>query len=1048
MQLKDTQGKQFLVKIIRINCIFKAILNQSMYPRTKSLKYWKSLIFIFVLMAAMPFTTQAQDTTDKQYDINESKLVKKVNKLLDTTQKKITNSILNRARKIANKADTGINKLAKNSLKEVEKPLPYERLLKKKYTLARRAYQNTVSQYNYLFNAQEEFNELIANARSSYQEDYTNLINFYDYDLATTSKTSIDSIIYRCNANIVLHDLRSNWVDDSYLLLAKAYLFHKNFDTAGSILQFINYSFDSKENGMDLPIGSNVRKTNGKFSIATKEDQRLFENANVRNESMIWQARNYFETKEFNEGIGLLQLLKADELFPKRLYPFLNEQFAYGYYLMESYENAASYLINALPNAPDHLAKGRWYYLIAQLWQKADKIDNAYSWFKKANEYAPNPIIGVYSKINMVRIESAKSNRPWRALAAELENMTKKDRYKPFSDIIYFEMAQLAIQNQATPFANEWLVKSIKNNSVNANLKQKAFEDLGEINYQADQYGLSKMAYDSINNILKTHPQYETITLRKKWMSTLLEQTNNYQKEDSLQYIYSLPLAYQENYAKFWNKRQTQIANNLTNLFSEKNVKNMLNSEPIPAAMNMNALVGNMSNVNDFYFDNKNTISQGKQSFIQKWGERPNVDQWRRKTSVALVNRNAINNVQANTNTNVIAKDSSNTKSDKLKKEEIKYTLLASKEDVQASKIKWNKAALISAQTFLLQLNDFEKAKPIYQKIINNNIDSVTTERAYLDLASQYLHEGNLDKSNELIKIVTSKFPKGVYASRKQEDENKRNKNTNIVNQYKEAYFASQIGNWDKLASIAQNIDEDIRKTKWYFPLQFLKVKMYAQQKRDSLAIVQLESIIKESKSDVIKEKARNIITEIKNRAGTEAYLTSLQIVKEQYLPEVSADTALKSIAKIDSTQMRKDSLGNQNMAAVIPPRIIFSTDSTEPYFVAFVTNNLKPMYVKEMQNAFSSLNEDEFAVQKLTSTFVQFQEGVYILWVGAFENMQKSKFYLNRIKPRLKREIISFVSDKQYEIYLISKPNILLIKNMEDLQLYKDFMLNKIYKP
>ncbi len=1046
MLLKDTQGKQFLVKIIRINCIFKAILNQSMYPRTKSLKYWKSLIFIFVLMAAMPLTIQAQDTTDKQYDINESKLVKKANKLLDTAQKKITNAIIKRARKIANKADTGINKLAKNSLKEVEKPLPYERLLNKKYTLARRAYQNTVSQYNYLFNAQEEFNEMIANARSSYKEDYSSLINFYDYDLATIAKSSIDSLIYRCNANIVLHDLRSNWVDDSYLLLAKAYLFHKNFDTAGSILQFINYSFDTKENGMDLPIGSNVRKTNGKFSIATKEDQRIFENANVRNESMIWQARNYFETKEFNEGIGLLQLLKADELFPKRLYPFLNEQFAYGYYLMESYENAASYLINALPNAPDHLAKGRWYYLIAQLWQKADKIDNAYNWFKKANEYAPNPIIGVYSKINMVRIESAKSNRPWRALASELESMTKKEKYKPFSDIIYYEMAQLAIQNQANLMANEWLVKSIKNNSVNINLKQKAFENLGEINYQADLYGISKIAYDSINNILKTHPQYETITLRKKWMSTLLEQSNNYQKEDSLQYIYSLPIAYQDNYAKFWNKRQTQIANNLANLFSEKTVKNTIKEDAAPTAMNMNAFIGNMSNTNDFYFDNKNTVSQGKQSFIQKWGERPNIDQWRRKTSVALVNRSTINNTEVNTN--VSTKDSSNTKSDKLKKEEIKYTLLASKEDLQASKIRWNKAALTSAQTFLLQLNDFEKAKPIYQKIIDRNIDSITTERAYLDLASQYLHEGNLEKSNEIINIVTSKFPKGVYASRKQEDENKRNKNSNIVNQYKEAYFASQIGNWDKLASIAQNIDDDIRKTKWYFPLQFLKVKMYAQQKRDSLAIVQLESIIKESKSDIIKEKARNIITEIKNRAGTEAYLTSLQIVKEQYMPEASTEEALKSIVKVDTTPKTKDSLGDQNKIAVIPPRIIFSADSTEPYFVALVTNNLKPMYVKEMQNAFSSLNEDEFATQKLTSTFVQFQEGVYIVWIGAFENAQKSKIYLNRIKPRLKREIISFVSDKQYEIYLISKPNILLIKNIEDLQLYKDFMLNKIYKP
>ena len=1046
MQLKDTPGKQFLVKIIRINCIFNAILSQSMYPSIKTLKCWKSLIFIFVLMAALPLTIRAQDTTGKQYDVNESKLVKKVNKLLDTTQKKITNAILKRARGIANKADTQVNKLAKNSLKEIEKPLPYERLLKKKYTLGRRAYQNTVSQYNYLFNAQEEFKELIANARNSYLEDYTNLLNFYDYDLATTSKSSIDSIIYRCNANIVLHDLRSNWVDDSYLLLAKAYLFHKNFDTAGSILQFINYSFDSKENGMDLPIGSNVRKTNGKFSIATKEDQRIFESANVRNESMLWQARNYFETKEFNEGIGLLQLLKADELFPKRLYPFLNEQLAYGYYLMESYENAASYLINALPNAPDHLAKGRWYYLIAQLWQKADKIDNAYTWFKKANEYAPNPIIGVYSKINMVRIESTKSNRSWRLLAADLENMTRKERYKPFSDIIYFEMAQLAIQNQATPIANDWLVKSIKNNNSNTNLKQKAFENLGEINYQADQYGLSKIAYDSINNILKTNPQYETIILRKKWMGTLLEQTNIYQKEDSLQYIYSLPLAYQDNNAKFWNKRQTQNANNLANLFIDQSAKNVVNFEAAtPNVINMNTYAGNTAGTNDFYFDNKNTITQGKQSFIQKWGERPNVDQWRRKTSVALVSTTSNINLVKPAIDN---KDTSNAKVKKQKKEEIKYTLLTSKDDWQTSRIKWNKAALTSAQTLLLQLNDFEKAKIIYQKIINNNIDSTITERAYLDLASQYLHEGNLEKSNELIKMVTNRFPKGLYASRKQEDENKRNKNTNIINQYKEAYFLSQIGNWEKLSSIAEKIDVDIRKTKWYFPLQFLKVKMYAQQKKDSLAIVQLESILKESKSDVIKEKARSIITEIKNRAGTESYLTSLQIVREQYLPENTLDSSIKTMAKADTTYKLKDSSGNQAKVPNIPPRINFSSDSTEPYFVAFVTNKLKPTFVKEMQNAFSNLNEDEFAAQKLTSTFVQFQEGIYIVWVGTFENLQKSKTYLNRIKPRLKREIISFVNEKQYEMYLISKSNILLIKSTEDLQLYKEFMLNKILKP
>jgi hypothetical protein len=1022
-----------------------------MQPSIQAFNFCKTLLGTLLFLAAFPLMLQAQDKTKSKVDPNDSKMVKKVNSLLDSTQKKITKSIVNKTKGITQKADTQATKMINKNVKEVDPSLPYERLLNKKYTLGRRAYQNTVAQYNYLFNAQEELNDIIQKARNSYKEDYGILLNFYDYDLNATAKQSIDSIIYRCNANIVLHDLRNNWVDDSYLLLAKAYLYHKNFDTAGSILQFINYSFDAKENGMDLPIGSNLRKTNGKFSIATKEDNRIFENANVRNESMVWQARNLFETKNYNEGISLLQLLKADELFPIRLHPFLNEQLAYGYYLMESYENAATYLIQALPNAPDALAKGRWYYLIAQLWQKSNKIEAAYTWYKKANEFSPNPIIGVYSKINMVRIESVKNNRPWEQLAHELESMTKRDRYKPYADIIYLEMAQLAIQNNHIGKANEWLVKSIKNNYANPGLKQNAFESLGEINYSHNNYGIAKIAYDSLNNVLKTNPQYETISLRKKWLSTILTQSNNYQLEDSLETIYKLPKMDQDFYATTWHKRQIQNEKNIANLFSDKDNKYKYSIEPdVSATVATNIFLNSNSGKNEFYFDNKNTISQGKQSFAQKWGERPNVDQWRRKTSTPVVN----SNIHGNTiNSNAATKDTSNTTTIKPKigkDTSLKYTLITDANAYKASLLKWNKAALSTAQTFMLSLNDFEKAKPIYQKIINKNIDSTVTERAYLDLASEYLHRGELDKSNELIRLVSIQFPKGSYATKKQEDADKRNKNANVLNQYKEAYFASQIGDWNKLTAIEESIGETLKKTKWYLPMQFLKVKMYAQQKQDALAISLLETIINESKSDVIKEKARNIIAEIKNRKDTEAYLTSLQIIKEQFVPDpiISANNTSSPIVKIDSSKLNKDSTTLLVKATTIAPRILFEDDSTAPYFVAFVTNNIKPMYVKEMQNAFLGLNSDEFPNLKLKTTFVQFQEGVYIVWIGGFEQLQKSKWYLNKIKPRLKKEIISFVPEKQYEMYLISKPNILLIKTMDDLQLYKEFMLNKIYKP
>ncbi len=1039
-----------------------------MYPKKNPAKYSKIGLLAIMIIALLPFHAFAQDSTKKLLNLNQNKLVKKVNSVLDSAQKKIKGGIVDKANEVKQKANSELNTtVSKFTPVEEERPLPYERLLKTKYTLGRRTYQNTVSQFNYLFNAEEELKEILQKARSQYQEDYSSLLSFYEYDLATTSKSSIDSIIYRCNANIVLHDLRSNWVDDAYLLLAKAYLFHRNFDTAASILQFINYSFDEKDNGMDLPIGSNLRKTNGQFSIATKENNRVWENVNVRNESMVWQARNYFETNAMNEGISLLQLLKADALFPKRLQPFLNEQLAYGYYLMESYENAAKHLEAALPNAEDDLAKSRWYYLIAQLWQKVENTNNAYKWYKKANEFSPNPIIGVYAKINMIRIEAKNANNSWESLASELERMTRREKYKPYIDIIYFEMAKLAIQNKSILKANEWLVTAIKNNKSNLQQKQKAFELLGNINYENSNYNIAKIAYDSLNGVLKTNPQFEQIILRKKWINTINEQTINYQKEDSLMYFYQLAKELQTPTANAWSKRQQMESQYLKNLFAEKPGKYPNNNVPeIPSNFSINNFNGSVSNTSNFYFDNANTIAQGKQSFIQKWGERPNVDQWRRKTS------NNIANATAKTfNTNLVSftKDSSTTnKKTSADKDSITFKLISNATELAVARKNWNTAALTTAQTFLLQLNDFEKAKPIYQKIIEKNIDSAITERALLDMASQYLHDGATEKSNQIIDIVNSRFPNGIYASNKAEVAKKKNKDQAIVDEYKEAYFLSQIGNWDQLDQLAKRINTDIRKTKWNIPFQFLKVKMYAQQKQDSQALVLLDSIIAMNKNDIIKEKAKNIIVEIKNRKGTEEYLASLQIIKEAFTPAeiIATPTPLVDNAIITKNNTKKDStklttpttltnnnntISNASLSKVIPiekPRIEFVLDIAEPQYVAFVTKGVKPMFVKEMQTAFTNVNNDEFNSLKLNATFVQFENSTYIVWIGPFENIQKSTQYLNRIKPRLKNELISFVSDKQYDMYIIGKSNILLIKSQEDWLLYKEFMLNKIYKP
>ena len=1055
-------------------------------------KKWLTSLFMLSFFFMGYIHVFGQDSAKSILDINNTKLIKKINNALDSNQKKINNFLFKKIETVKNNVDSATKKFIPY---EEERPLPYEILSKKKYTLTRRAYQNTVSKFNYIYHANVELNEIIKDARLYLQDDYTNLLSFYDYDLANTSKKDIDSIIYRCNANIVLHDLRSNWVDDAFLLLAKAYLFHKNFDTAGSLLQYINYAFDAKEAGMDIPIGSNLRNTKGQFSIATKENNRFYENRNIRNESMLWQARNYFETNALNEGLSLLQLLKTDALFPKRLYPFLNEQLAYGYYQSEIYDSAAVYLTKGLANAPDKFSKTRWYYLIAQLWEKSGNLANAYAWYKRANSKAIHPLISVYAKINLIKIEYQQTKTPWEELAISLEKMSKKEKYKPYTDILYFEMAKLAIQNKDMVKANDWLLVSIKKNENGLHQKQKAFEQLADINYKIGNYAIATLAYDSLTLLLKTNPDFEKIALRKKWLPSIQMNDQIIQQQDTLAFIYSLPEDVQKDRLMEWQKNEKKKNDQLIDLFLDETKKITPMNEGMNQFSNGNIMGNNNfgnnysgntafnnninnfgnnysgntgfdnntnnnsfnntlqggSNQSDFYFENKATVEIGKQTFTQKWGSRPNVDQWRRKASSTIVYQS--NNSSETSQSRYTTTDSTSTTSNTILKASMTkeptnaLQLITSKEELTKSIVLLHKSCFENAQTFLFQLNDFEKALPLYEKVIHLNIDETMTERCYLDLASEYIHQGNRAASDSIIKIVENKFPKGVYISKKTFVENQKSQEKQLEADYKDAYFLAQIGNWQTLTSKTEQLDQQLKNTKWFAPYQFLKVKMYAQQKMDSMALVLLDSIIYLHQNERIRDRAKNIIEEIKNRKETELYLTKLNTdsLKIKY-----AAKNLMGHDKIPITEKNISNISPKIDSATkiaLDAGLLFTKDPSEPHYAAILTNNLKEIMVKEIVTALTYVNKDEFKKQNLDVTYLEFEPNVFVVWIGPFENFNSSNTYLNKIKGRLSNEIISFVNEKQYELYILGKSNILQIKNSDDLKKYKTYMNNNIYK-
>ena len=1041
---------------------------------------------LMVILSLWLSPSYAQDTTKSILDINNSKLIKKANQFLDTNQKKINNFLNKKIEKAKDVLNNKSNSLIdKTGINEIDKQLPYERLLNKKYTLGRRAYQNTVSQFNFLFHADLSLEEIIQRARDKNEDDYTELLSFYDYDLSITAKESIDSIIYRCNANIVLHDLRSNYVDDAYLLLAKAYLFHKNFDTAASILQFINYSFFDKEDGADQPIGSNLSKS-GKFSIASAENNRVWENKNVRNESMIWQARNYFEAGEIIEGISLLQLLKTDAGFPKRLHPFLYEQLAYGYYLSSMNDSAANYLIKGLDNAQDPLTKARWSFLIAQLYEKEQKIDLAYNWFRKAGAIVSNPIISVYASIYMASIDANRGKKSWVNLANDLERMLKKDKYAAFADIIYYEMAQLALRNQSVTKANQWLIASIQKNEKNTKLKQKTLVQLGALNYKADQFSIAKIAYENLNVLLKTFPNYDQITLRKKWIEKIADLNELIRYEDSLQFIYTAPKMAQTQMAKQWQKRIAVIKSQEKDLFTDPNKKTVeslnviKNNQPNNPGYSFGNSFTNSTKKqdvkSDFYFDNPQNVSMGITNFIKKWGDRPNVDTWRRKTTIQLARTSIVNanidSVQDNLQTNTkevenIKRNRNNKKNTTtvLENDSSEYPtikLIQTESDLMESKLNWNKNSLSIAKIFLYELNDFEKALPRYQAVILNSIEPSTTESALLDLASHYMHIGQSASSDSLIALITKQFPEGIYVQKKKAKENLDRIDKNSAEAYKTAYFLAQIGDWEQFSAQMEAGQKLFKGTKWNTPYQFLKVKMNAQLGKDSIAIDYCNEIIAQNKSESIKARAKNIITEINNRKATEAYLAALKIVKPTKLVNTKEESI--TLSKAPAINIKNDSSLNDKAALNIKMavnikndstltkseinKISFTNDSLEQHYIALQTMNISSVFVKEIQNAFKDFNTETFRQLNLAVTFVQFTDQSHIVWIGPFTKASDGLAYINQVKPKLSTEIISFIAKKQYDLTLIGKSNIIQINNQEQMDQYRRDKSNYYFKP
>ena len=290
-----------------------------------------------------------------------------------------------------------------------EKKLRSEKTGEKKFKGLTKFLQNNTSHYNFYFNANNRINLVIERAKLSNKDDYSKMLSFYPYSLENTAsqKSDLDSVIYKSTAGILLHDLRSEWVDNFYLLIGKSYFLKKDFDSAALTFQFINYNLfprKKKDDDYNKIVGSNETADGtsaGSISIADKERrnivQKVFTQPASRNEALIWQIRTFTEQKEYGDAAGLISILQNDKNLPTRLKNDLEEVTAYWFYAQNNIDSSAVHLQKALSNADTKDDKSRWEYLLAQMYELTGKYDEASIYYLKAARQTSDPVMDIYA---------------------------------------------------------------------------------------------------------------------------------------------------------------------------------------------------------------------------------------------------------------------------------------------------------------------------------------------------------------------------------------------------------------------------------------------------------------------------------------------------------------------------------------------------------------------------------------------------------------------------------------------------------------------------
>lgn len=923
-----------------------------------------------------------------------------------------------------------------------------EKTAEKKFTVPRNIYQNNVTHFNYYFNANNRVNAVLDRARLSLKDDYSNILAFYPYTLESTSsqKTELDSVIYTSTAGILLHDLRNDWIDNMYMLIGKAYYFRKDFDSALMTFQFINYNLfprKRKNDDDDRIVGSNTT------SIANKEKRNILQKLTAlppsRNDAIIWLARTLIEQNEFAESGGLINTLQGDPNLPKRLRNDLAEVNAYWFFKQGNYDSTANYLEKALSNTSNKQDQARWEFLLAQLYERKGQYDKASAYYDKASKHTVDPLMEIHARLNDAKMLKSSNPKEMDKAISNLSKMGRRDKYDGYRDIVYFSAGDLSLQKPDTNAAIAFYLKSLKYNENNINYRNRAFLQLGDIAYSRKQYRLAAAMYDSlqIGSDSIIDKRIAKLQDRKAALVKIANAITAIEREDSLQRIALMPAAEREDF----------VRKTVRKLRKEKGFKEEPNAgggEIIPFGnMNNNPpadLFASSNTKGEWYFNNNAMKARGFSEFKSKWGNRNNLDNWRRKAAVETVITNPTPTQQGGVgdnkpgNAGTVKAGSNAAGATEISYDGLMKDLPLTDEKMTES----NETIAVNmfelAKAYQEDLEEYQLAADTYEAYLKRFPARLMDGEVYLNLYFCYTKLGDKNKAAQYKDMLNGQFANSKSNKKLTNPSalDPKAKNPEVTKLYDDIYNLFIEGDFNKAMAEKKKADALYGNNYWTPQLLYIEALNHVKNRDDSAAIQGLQAIISNDPNSPLKDKAETMINVLRRRAEIEKYLTELEVTRAQETQLQAPNMPVPPpVAKPVAPPVQKDTV-----AKVVAPlsngQFVMAVNS--PHHVLMVLDKVDQIYVTEARNAFTRYNKENYYGQTININKDQLDNERSLLVITSFPDAAAAMAYYAKIKKDAASEI-SWLPANKYSFLIITEENLQLLKTNKNLAGYKTLL-------